>query len=411
MFSICDKFFTKKKIQSHKKLFGKYTFSCFENINLAQKNEWDSVIQNKNIFLSFSYLSLIQQQQTESFRFRYVIVYESLMPVGVIYFQINDFSATLFSELTSTHINELQSKKASVFKKYIEQNQNETIMRLITCGNNFISGEHGFFIGINDKKIKFKLLEGVIDCVTKVEKLSGKISVILVKDFYEAGFGDKDCWCCRKFIHFNVEPNMIISLPQNIQSLTDYINSFSKKYRNRGKNILKASSSLTKTRLNISEIETYNDVLYALYLQVFEHAKFKLAPLSKTYFKDIAVAQPNSFYIDAWFNHEQIVSFSSGFYCATELEAHYIGFDYDLNKEYDLYQTILYSFIEEAILQKKSSINLGRTASEIKSTVGAKAHDLICYIKPQNTVSKLILKPFMKFLQPSEWVPRNPFKD
>ena len=100
-----------------------------------------------------------------------------------------------------------------------------------------------------------------------------------------------------------------------------------------------------------------------------------------------------------------------GFCLENEVEAHYIGFDYAHNKEYELYQTILYSFIEQAILMQKTKINLGRTASEIKTTVGARAHELLCYIKPQNTVSKLILKPFMQFLQPTEWIPRNPFKE
>lgn len=122
-------------------------------------------------------------------------------------------------------------------------------------------------------------------------------------------------------------------------------------------------------------------------------------------------AEANLFYIDAWFLDGKMVSFASGFYLPTEIEAHYIGFDYAINKEYELYQNILYSYVEEAIATKKASINLGRTASEIKTTVGAKAHELICYIKPQNTVSKLILKPFMQFLQPTEWIPRNPFKE
>jgi hypothetical protein len=42
---------------------------------------------------------------------------------------------------------------------------------------------------------------------------------------------------------------------------------------------------------------------------------------------------------------------------------------------------------------------------------GAKPEDLICYIKPQNTISRLIQKPFISFLQPQPWIPRNPFKE
>ncbi|MBI3518575.1 MAG: hypothetical protein HY062_04360 [Bacteroidetes bacterium] len=398
-------------MKPHRKLFGKYNYSAFEEVNAIPETDWNTAIKDHNVFLSYAYLGLIHQQKTESFRFRYVIVYNRQTPIGVLYFQINDFSASLFGELISQQISELQSKRASVFQKYIKHNENETIMRLVTCGNNFISGEHGFFININNKKTIFKIVEGVIDAVAREEKLRGKISAILVKDFYEEGFGDKDCWYCTKFIHFNVEPNMIIDLPQGLSNLSDYTAHFSKKYRNRAKHILKASSTLTKKRLSPADVIKYNDTMYELYTQVFNHAKFKLAHLSKNYFKDVVSTQANLFYIDAWFKDEQMVSFASGFYLTNEIEAHYIGFNYELNKEFDLYQTILYSYIEEAIRANKQRINLGRTASEIKSTVGAKAHELICYIKPQNTVSKLILKPFMQFLQPTDWVPRNPFKD
>lgn len=411
MFAICDKIIQKNKHKPHRKLFGHYTFSCFEDMDLIPKDDWDTAIKDHNTFLSFSYLNIIHQQRTGNFRFRYVIVYNHQKPMGVVYFQINDFSASLFGELIAHQISELQSKRASAFKKYIRHSEDETIMRLVTCGNNFISGEHGFYLDINSRKIKFKLLEGVIDAVAREEKLRGKISAILVKDFYEEGFGDKDCWYCRKFIHFNVEPNMIIDLPEGINSLTDYINCFSKKYRNRAKGILKSSGTLHKKRLTTSEIIACNDTLYELYMHVFRQAKFKLAHLSKNYFSDVVKAEANLFYIDAWFLDGNMVSFASGFYLPTEIEAHYIGFDYAINKDYELYQNILYSYIEEAIATKKASINLGRTASEIKTTVGAKAHELICYIKPQNTVSKLILKPFMQFLQPTEWIPRNPFKE
>jgi hypothetical protein len=411
MFALCDKMIAKNKLKPHRKLFGNFTFSCFEETDTIPKEDWDTAIKDKNTFLTYSYLNLIHQQRTSSFRFRYVIVYNSKRPIGVIYFQINDFSASLFGELIAHQISELQSKRASVFQKYIQHNENETIMRLVTCGNNFISGEHGFYINLNSKKSKFKIVEGVIDAVAREEKLRGKISAILVKDFYEEGFGDKDCWYCTKFIHFNVEPNMIVQLPAGLSTVADYLARFSKKYRNRAKHILSASSSLVKKRLTPEEVIKQDDRLYELYTNVFDHAKFKLAHLPKNYFADVVKTQPDLFYVDAWYMKDKMVSFASGFYLAEEIEAHYVGFDYAINKEYELYQTLLYSYIEEAILTKKQRINLGRTASEIKSTVGAKAHELICYIKPQNTVSKLILKPFMQFLQPTEWVPRNPFKE
>lgn len=411
MFSICDKIIANNQFKSHRKLFSSYTFSCFESIVTIPEQDWNQAIKDHNIFLTYNYLKALHQEENANFRFRYVIVYQSKKPIGVVYFQINDFSASLFGELVASQINELQSKRTSLFQKYIKHNGHETIMRLVTCGNNFVSGEHGFFIDVKDRKTKFKLVEGVIDCVARAEKLRGKISAILVKDFYEEGFGDKDCWYCTKFIHFNVEPNMIIDLPKDLDSVAGYLDHFSKKYRHRAKHILKLSSSLEKRRLSLSEIESYNPSIHELYSKVFDHAKFKLVHLSKDYFVKVAQTHPDNFYIDAWFKDGKMVSFASGFVLTKEVEAHYIGFDYALNKEYELYQTILYSYIEQAIATHKSKINLGRTASEIKTTVGAKAHELLCYIKPQNTVSKIIMKPFMQYLQPSEWIPRNPFKE
>ena len=411
MFAFCDKILGKNILKPNRKLFSSYTFTCFEEISAVPEDEWTRAIQNKNIFLSFSYLSVLHKEKTANFRFRYVIIYNRKNPIGVVYFQINDFSASLFGELMEKQITELQSKRASVFQKYIEKNEDETIMRLVTCGNNFISGEHGFYLDVNNKKTTFKLVEGVIDSVARAEKLRGKISAILVKDFYAEGFGNKDCWYCNKFIHFNVEPNMIIDLPAGLSNLTDYLGHFSKKYRNRAKHILKASSTLTKKRLSVDEVSFYKEAMHILYTQVFNQAKFKLVHLSPSYFEDVIKISPHVFYVDAWFLENKMVSFACGFCLENEVEAHYIGFDYTHNKEFELYQTILYSFIEQAILVNKSKINLGRTASEIKTTVGAKPHELLCYIKPQNTVSKLIMKPFMQFLQPTDWIPRNPFKE
>jgi hypothetical protein len=411
MFALCDKFIQKNKLKPHRKVFSNYTFSCFDEITNVPQSQWDEATDKNNIFLSYAYLNVIHQQQSDTFRFRYVIVYNRKKPIGVVYFQINDFSASLFGDLVAKQITDLKSKRASIFQRYIEQNEDETVMRLVTCGNNFISGEHGFYLNVNSKKTIFKILESIIDCVSRAEKLRGKISAILVKDFYEEGFGDKDCWYCTRFVHFNVEPNMIVDLSKNLTTLTDYLALFSKKYRNRAKHILQASAPLTKKRLTVNEIINLSNALYNLYLQVYHQAKFKLAQLEKDYFKNVAERFDSDFYIDAWFKDNELVSFASGFYLPNEIEAHYIGFDYAQNKGFELYQTILYSYIEEAIRTKKERINLGRTASEIKTTVGAKPHELLCYIKPQNTVSKLILKPFMQFLQPSEWVPRNPFKE
>ena len=141
------------------------------------------------------------------------------------------------------------------------------------------------------------------------------------------------------------------------------------------------------------------------------NAKFKLVKLSYDYFTEMKRIFSEEFKVYGFFKDGELLAFNSSILLKEMLEAHFIGFNYELNKEFELYQNLLYHFIELAILNKKKTVGMGRTASEIKSTTGAKANELVCYIKPQNTVSKVILKPFISFLQPTEWIPRNPFKE
>ena len=205
---------------------------------------------------------------------------------------------------------------------------------------------------------------------------------------------------------------MIIHLPENVKTVEDYVGLFSKKYRNRAKSIFKKFNGIEIKYLNLEEIKTNEAKLYKLYEDVFERAKFKLVKLPKDYFSRVKTIFKNEFTIKVFYYENEIIGFASSFLMPdNSLEAHYIGFDYELNNRFDLYQNILYAMIDEALKNKCLKINLGRTAAEIKTTVGAKPENLICYIKPQNTISKLIQKPFITFLQPLKWVPRNPFKD
>lgn len=392
-----------------------YSICVYETAHETICEDWDEVLKDRNLFLSLSYLEILEEKNSTRFKPIYVIVYKQKVPVGIVYFQSIDFEAGVFGKLLESQLKQLQAGRSGLFEKYIRKNRQEVLMRLLTCGNNFISGEHAFiFKNHINKKLEIELLEKVIDKISSKEKLRGKISAVLVKDFYRpVPVNSNQCFFGnRKFIEFNVEPNMLVDIPDYVNSLNEYVSLFSKKYRNRAKSVLAGRTNFKIKELTLSDLEkeTYN--LYKLYEQVFEKAKFKLVKLKKDYLINCKKQFEDSFFVYGFYQEAQLIAFCSGFVLNKNyLEAHYIGFDYELNKTLDLYQNILYKFIECAIEKKTKELNLGRTAGEIKSTVGAKAHDLTCYIKPHNTLSKMVLKPFIGFLQPAKWIPRNPFKE
>jgi len=402
---------SKNAVPSEKNL----SFLTWEKAGDVNRDTWNEVLQDKNIFLSLDYLGILEQAADRNFQARYVIIYSSDKPFAIVYFQVIDFVAGAFGDLLDMQVNEIKSKRARLFEKYISSNRDEVIMRLLTCGNNVVSGEHAFlFKDSLSKETEFKIIEELIDKIGGKEKLRGKISAVLVKDFnVPLAKKESQCFFSReKYLEFRVEPNMVVDIPPQVKSLSEYIGLFSKKYRNRAKGILKALEGIEVKEMGAATVKKENRAIYELYENVYNNAKFKLVKLPPDYFYECKSRFAEEFTITGFYKKNKLVAFCSSFELSGEdLEAHYIGFDYELNKEMELYQNILYYFLEAAIKTGKKHVNLGRTAGEIKSTVGAKVQELTCYIKPQNTVSKVILKPFISFLEPGEWIPRNPFKE
>jgi hypothetical protein len=412
MFAFCKPVSSKKRFLPFRELNTNYSFSLFENALSIPDTDWNSVTQNNTIFLEKEYLRIVEDSTHTKLKTLYVIVYFQGKACGIIYFQIADFRAEIFGDLLSNPEEALRSKRLKLFENYLGANKDEVLLRLFTCGNNLASGEYGYLFGKStDPTQAHLLLLNIIDVVSKEEKLKGGLSAILIKDFHTP-LQPKKLFEDEKYSTFFVEPNLMVDVPETVHSIEDYIALFSKKYRNRAKGILKQREALQIKQLKLEEIKALEKEIYSLYENIFEKAKFKLIKLPTDYFSRVKQLFENEFTVKAYFHNDKLVAFASSFLMPdNSLEAHYIGFDYELNTSLSLYQNILYSMIEEAILNKRRVVNLGRTAAEIKTTVGAKAYDLICYIKPQNTISKLIQKPFISFLQPADWTPRNPFKE
>lgn len=406
-----------KKLKSHykrEKLEKNFDFIAYDSASEVDADSWNEVLQNKNLYLDLDYLGMLENTPSKNFVSRFIILFHNNKPSAIAYFQVIDFKASVFGDILDSKVNQIKSHRARLFEHYIDKSGDDVVMRLLTCGNNIVSGEHAFLFKEKlSTSHQFKIIEALIEKLGKKEKLRGKISAVLVKDFYAPVKGTPKCFFnTDKYVEFSVEPNMVVDIPGGTHSLEDYIALFSKKYRNRAKSILKTGEVLTVKHLNMEEIQTQQKVIYSLYEQVYNRAKFKLVKLPENYFSECKRIFRDKFIFTMFYLNEEPVAFSSGVNLNVGcLEAHYIGFDYELNKEHELYQNILYNFLKQAIELKKQRLNLGRTAAEIKSTIGAKAQDLICYVRPQNTVSKVILKPFINFLQPGEWIPRNPFKE
>jgi hypothetical protein len=412
MFSFCKPVSSKKRFTPFRTVNSEYSFTLFDKASSIIAEDWDRISHSQGMFYERGFLRIIEDSGHARLMPRYVIVYHNRKPCGIIYFQVVDFKAGMFGSMLRNEVEEIKSRRRNLFERYIESNREEVLMRLFTCGNNLISGEYGFLFDKRTSKEKSQeLVIHITDVIAREERLRGTISAILLKDFYEP-LKPKKLMDVQGYFEFMVEPNMIVQFPDGVGSLEEYVALFSKKYRNRARSVLRGRESLQVRELKPEEIRSHEKEIYGLYGAIFEQARFKLLKLPADYFSRMKEAFPGNFNVKGFFLNGRMVAFCSSFRLPNDtLEAHYVGFDYELNVEYSLYQNLLYELLKEAIATGCKRLNLGRTAAEIKSTIGAVPSDLLCYIRPQNAVSRLIQKPFISFLQPGAWIQRNPFRE
>jgi len=209
----CSTYKEKRHKSKQRKLESDYTFTFYDSILAVNPFEWQALCDEKNFFLGREYLSLIERLHANQLYSRYVLIYKKKQPVLAVYFQVIDFTANVFGEMVAGQIAELQSKGLKLFDKYVNKYKDEVIMRLVTCGNNFVSGEHGFVYDEIKREEAFYLLQKVTQIISTEEKLRGTISATLVKDFYKKDLPKTKPLEEEKFVEFMAEPNMIVDIP------------------------------------------------------------------------------------------------------------------------------------------------------------------------------------------------------
>ncbi len=409
----CNKIPNKKESVSFK-ASSDFAFTIHSSVANINASDWNTVSEHGSPFLKTTYLSALENEHPDNMSFFYTTIYNNQKPVAIAYFQLVNFSAETFDSFVNKEDTEVSCVIMGYLKKHITdhvmRSVNKTNIRLLVCGNCFVSGEHGLTcVPTTNKTEVFDALADIIYEINQLEKSNGKISAILVKDFYASEKDSSEELKEFKYHDFLVEPNMIVTI--NWPTFEDYLNAMSKKYRNRAKSILKKGSEIQRKYFSANDIKENAEKIQLLYDNVHLKATFRMASLSTNYFVEMKKTLGDKFNFVGYYYNDELVGFRTCFILNDSIEAHFVGINYEINKELELYQNILYDYVKESIALGLPKLTLGRTASEIKSTVGAEAYQLICYIRHRNPLSNRLIKPFIDSIKTTEWIPRSPFKE
>jgi len=204
---------------------------------------------------------------------------------------------------------------------------------------------------------------------------------------------------------------MIMEINEEWKTFDDYLAGMKSKYRVRVRRARKKSIELEKRALSLEEIHAHADDISRLYRNVADQAGFNLFILPKNYFYSLQKHLGSKMQLVAYFEDGKMTGYYTTIINHGDLDAHFLGYDPNCNKNCQLYLNMLYDLVDDAIKVGAKKLIMSRTAMEIKSSVGAEANDMFLYLKATNSlVNKGVAKGLEFFTPQNDWKPRSPFK-
>lgn len=370
----------------------------FKSVNNIPQTYWDSVNCCTNIYYSPEFLKTFELANKD-IEFNYIFILKNNEAVAFANTQI----VTIGVETITKNIR-MSDKIRRVVNNLFCNNQ----IRVLFCGNVFLSGEYGTFL--KDGEPKIETFNAIAEAVKQLSKATKKLNTIFVKDFENESLYITDHLKSYDYASMQVEPNMIITLKPEWHSFDDYKSALKSKYRVKANKADSKSETLEAIFFTEEDIKTHKTELQELYQNTIDNADFNAQILNLDTYIHLKNTFKEKFIVKGYFLNDKLVGFLSAMQNEAHLDAHFIGIDYSNNKEFAIYPRILNDYVRLGIKTKSSQINLGRTASEIKSTLGAEPKALTCYCKHKRYVPNQILKPFIKNVQIKSFKQHSVFK-
>lgn len=377
------------------------TYQIYSSIIELPKS-WDEVA-HKNVFLQIPYLKVLEESAPPNMQCFYVGIFEKETLIGVAlaqYLNLNKLES--FGERDKCLKSFIRN---FVFKNFASH--------ALFVGNNMITGQNGYTFNKNIDGITIaEILSNCAEEITRYFKKKGiKIHIVSFKDFYQESATELKKSSFSLLYEFNTQPNMIFELKNQWKNNSDYIEALTKKYRDQYKRAHNKFKGIETRELSLEEIISQESRIYELYFHVAKNAPFNTFFLAKNHFSSFKKQCGPKFILVGYYLQNELVGFHTLLLNGSVLETYFLGYDEQIQKEKMLYLNMLYNMNEFGIENQFKKIIFGRTALEIKSSIGAKPVVMSGFIYHTNKWINKILPKIFPNLEPTlVWQQRHPFK-
>ena len=243
-----------------------FVTSLYPSVDLIDPVVFKEVNADKNVYFSKPFLKAFELSNPQ-IEFKYISISDDKKnTVALALVQVINLSV----EGTLKNI-----KVASLVRKFLSLFFCNEHIKIMFCGNVFLSGEHG--IRSSDRVSKDEIMTQIGTALDAVAANTKPLHAIFVKDFKQESLQST-----RQFLNFGyseikVEPNMIVQLDPEWKTFEDYKNILKSKYRVKANKADSTSSALETRLFTEHDFETYKEELQALYQNTIANASKAIA--------------------------------------------------------------------------------------------------------------------------------------
>jgi predicted N-acyltransferase len=282
---------------------------------------------------------------------------------------------------------------------------------LVFCGLPFSAGQSHLRLAPEaDVRQVFDRLDAalreVADCVPN--------AAIVCKEFGEEELSRTDTLCELGYVRGSSLP--MNCFPPRYGSFDEYCANLRSHYRykiRRSQRKFARSGCHVAHYRGLEALPHYTDEVHRLYLAVAERAEARLETLPAEFFRRLLVGCGDAVRLTAVYRQSRIVAFAWGIHLGRTYQNLFVGVDYALNSDYDLYFNLMAEDLDQALRLGPEEIYVGQTADVFKSRLGCAAQPRYIYAKGTRWYSAFPLRLVGGLLMPRPASPpaRDLFRD
>jgi|GEM_PF-4828904 len=379
-----------------------FRFEVVEAFELLPRPIKELVARKRGIFGTEQYYLSLEKMGAKAPKNLYAQAFDGERCCGVFHFQLVPFSGNQLESF-------IPERLGTSFQKAIKRILNGFKSKLMVAGNIFMTGDTG--ICTFEDESSAHIGEIYAACVVNLLRERHKPGAFLVSDLYGPDTDFDFVLENAGFRRTDSEPDMELEIRPEWQSMDDYLNALSTKYRTRAKRTFSKSAEMEKKSLSCDEIQGCEHKLFELYSQVTEGVKLKLATLEHGYFSTQKKAEPERYHVFCYSKGGKPLGLMTYYINGQRLEVHHTGRDKESTTDMMLYERMLLDAVAFGIENKVQSIHFGRTATEVKSTIGARPREMHGYVFHTKPIRNQLFAFMARTLRAKPYQLRQPFKN